>query len=141
MGGAAGMGLGVAMGVENPIVIVDGDGAALMKLGTLATIGSIAPTNLIHLVLDNATYDSTGGQPTVSEAVDFAAAAVACGYARGIVLDGMDAFDSAFTEALRNPGPHLIHMRIAPGSLINLGRPKIAPPEVARRFKAFLSER
>ena len=141
MGGAAGMGLGVAMGVENPIVIVDGDGAALMKLGTLATIGSLTPTNLIHLVLDNATYDSTGGQPTVSEAVDFAAAAVACGYARGIVLDGMDAFDSAFTEALRNPGPHLIHIRIAPGSLLNLGRPTITPPEVARRFKAFLSER
>ena len=140
MGGAAGMGLGVALGVKNPIVVVDGDGAALMKFGTLATIGSLAPSNLIHLVLDNATYDSTGGQPTVSEAVDFAAAAVACGYAQGTAIDGMDAFDSTFTEALQNPGPHLIHMRIASGSLPYLGRPTIAPQEVAVRFKAFLAE-
>ena len=140
MGGAAGMGLGVALGVKNPIVVVDGDGAALMKFGTLATIGSLAPSNLIHLVLDNATYDSTGGQPTVSEAVDFAAAAVACGYAQGTAIDGMDAFDSTFTEALQNPGPHLIHMRIASGSLPYLGRPTITPQEVALRFKAFLAE-
>ena len=139
MGGAAGMGMGVALGVDKPIVVVDGDGAALMKLGTLASIGAAAPTNLIHLVLDNASYDSTGGQPSVSEGVNFAAAAVACGYARGVALDSVSAFDSALIEALQNQGPHLIHVRIAPGSLSDLGRPTIAPSDVARRFRAFLA--
>ncbi|MEX2311625.1 MAG: phosphonopyruvate decarboxylase, partial [Rhodospirillales bacterium] len=83
MGCAAGMGLGVALNTEKPVIVVDGDGALMMKMGTLATIGAYAPGNLVHLVLDNGTYDSTGGQPTVSAGVDFAAAAVASGYRQG----------------------------------------------------------
>jgi len=79
MGCAAGMGLGVALKVARPVVVLDGDGAALMKLGTLATIGAYAPKNLVHILLDNGVHDSTGGQPTVSPFVDFAAVAVACG--------------------------------------------------------------
>ena len=47
---AAAMGLGVALNVGNPVVVLDGDGAALMKMGTLATIGAYGPQNLIHIV-------------------------------------------------------------------------------------------
>ena len=54
MGCASGMGLGVALNTPRPVVVVDGDGAALMKLGTLATIGAYAPPNLVHVLLDNA---------------------------------------------------------------------------------------
>ncbi|MEQ9575633.1 MAG: thiamine pyrophosphate-dependent enzyme, partial [Rhodospirillales bacterium] len=79
MGGAAGMGLGAALNVTSPIVVFDGDGAALMKLGSMATIGAMAPKNLIHMVFDNGTYDSTGGQPTTAPAVRFARVAQACG--------------------------------------------------------------
>ncbi|WP_410965891.1 thiamine pyrophosphate-dependent enzyme, partial [Salmonella sp. SAL4438] len=77
MGGASGMGLGVALNVSRPVVVLDGDGAALMKLGSFATIGAYAPANLIHVVLDNGVHDSTGGQPTVSPGVDFAGVALA----------------------------------------------------------------
>jgi len=139
MGCAASMGLGVAVNVARPVVVLDGDGAALMKMGTMATIGSYGPKNLIHIVLDNGTYDSTGGQPTVSPSVDFAAAALACGYARGVTCDDLDRFERACGTALGQPGPHLIHMRIQPGSMKTLGRPTIKPPEAARRFKAFLA--
>ena len=62
MGGASAMGLGVALHTARPVVVLDGDGAALMKLGNLATIGSRAPANLVHVVLDNGVHDSTGGQ-------------------------------------------------------------------------------
>ena len=65
-------GLGVALNSTKRVVVLDGDGAALMKMGTLATVGAYGPENLIHIVLDNGTYDSTGGQPTVSASVDFA---------------------------------------------------------------------
>ena len=140
MGCAAGMGLGVALNTEKPIIVVDGDGALMMKMGSLATIGAYAPRNLVHLVLDNGTYDSTGGQPTVSAGVDFAAAAVASGYRLGIRVDSIDGFEAALKEALSKDGPILIHMKIAPGSLAKLGRPTVKPPEVARRFKAFLAE-
>jgi len=139
MGGAAGMGLGAALNVTSPIVVFDGDGAALMKLGSLATIGAMAPTNLIHMVFDNGTYDSTGGQPTTAPAVRFARVAQACGYAAGWEADSLDGLKQAVTQALKTPGPHLIHMKIAPGSMKELGRPTVTPPEVARRFRDFLT--
>ena len=140
MGCAAGMGLGVALNSEKPIFVIDGDGALMMKMGTLTTIGAYAPKNLVHIVLDNETYDSTGGQPTVSSGVDFAAAAVASGYRQGIQVDDITRFKDAVTKALSDEGPILIHMKISAGSLSKLGRPTVSPPEVARRFKAFLAE-
>jgi phosphonopyruvate decarboxylase len=140
MGGAAGMGLGVALNVSRPVVVLDGDGAALMKLGSFATIGAYAPTNLIHVVLDNGVHDSTGGQPTVSNSVDFAGVALACGYRHTLSCATLDQFVSAYRLAAAGPKPALIHARIAPGSKSKLGRPTIAPVNVARRFKAFLAQ-
>lgn len=139
MGCAGAMGLGVALNVRTPVVVLDGDGAALMKMGTMATIGAYAPENLIHVVLDNGTYDSTGGQATVSASADFAGVAASCGYPKSHRCDGLDGFGRAMNEALSEPGPHLIHMRIAPGSLAKLGRPTVNPSEVALRFRAFLA--
>jgi len=138
MGGASAMGLGVALNVRRPVVVLDGDGAALMKLGNLATIGAQAPDNLIHVVLDNGVHDSTGGQATVSANVDFAAVAVACGYARAVACDDLAELEQALRAGLTEVGPHLVHMRIAPGSLAKLGRPTVKPAEVARRFREFL---
>ena len=139
MGCASAMGLGVALNAKRPVVVLDGDGAALMKMGSLATIGAYAPDNLIHIVLDNGTYDSTGGQPTVSASVDFAGVAAGCGYATGIRCDSLNGFTKALEMANRQGGPCLIHMRVRPGSMNNLGRPTIGPAEVALRFKEFLA--
>ncbi len=138
MGCASAMGLGVAVNVDRPVVVLDGDGAALMKMGSLATVGAQAPKNLIHIVLDNGVHDSTGGQATVSPGVDFAGIAIACGYAGSSACDSTDGLAAALKAALAEPGPHLIHTRIKPGSLETLGRPTVKPPEVARRFRDFL---
>ena len=137
MGGASGMGLGVALNVERPVVVLDGDGAALMKLGSVATIGAYAPKNLIHVVLDNGVHDSTGGQQTVSASVDFAAVALDCGYAYAASCDDLEGLEQAWRGS--HGGPSLIHLRIAPGSMEKLGRPTISPTEVALRFKSFLA--
>ena len=70
MGLASSIGLGVAM--KNPrkrIFVFDGDGNILMNLGSLVTIGSLKPKNLVHIVFDNASHESTGGQPTNSKSV------------------------------------------------------------------------
>ena len=139
MGGASGMGLGVALNSPRPVVVLDGDGAALMKLGSLATIGAHAPERLIHVILDNGVHDSTGGQATVSASVDFAGIALACGYRSAAACASLDGFEAAFHAALATGGPALIHARIAPGSMEKLGRPTVRPPEVARRFRAFLA--
>jgi phosphonopyruvate decarboxylase len=139
MGGASGMGLGVALNVDRPVVVIDGDGAALMKLGALATIGAYAPAGLLHLVLDNGVHDSTGGQATVSASVDFAGVALACGYAYAARCADLAGFEAAWREAQADRGPALIHLKIAPGSMEKLGRPTVKPAEVARRFRDFLT--
>jgi len=138
MGSASAVGLGVALHSWRPIVVLDGDGAALMRLGTLATIGATAPENLIHIVLDNGVHDSTGGQRTVADAIDFCGVAAACGYAQVWSCDSAEGIGSVLDLALRERGPHLLHARIAPGSIEKLGRPTLPPHDVARRFSAFL---
>ncbi len=141
MGGASGMALGVALSVPGRrVVVLDGDGAALMKLGSLATIGAHRPANLLHVVLDNGVHDSTGGQATVSASVDFAAVALACGYQAAWSVDGVNGFEQALCAGLDTKGPTLVHARIAPGSMTALGRPTVPPYEVARRFRGFLAQ-
>ena len=141
MGCAAPMGLGVALTTGRRTVVLDGDGAALMKLGAMATIGAYQPPGLLHVLLDNGVHDSTGGQATVSPMVDFAGVALACGYAHAFTCDSAAGFADAFAQALVTTGPVLLHVRIRPGSLKVLGRPTIAPHEVAQRFRTFLRQR
>lgn len=140
MGGASALGLGVALNTTRPVVVLDGDGAALMKLGNMATIGARRPANLLHIVLDNGVHDSTGGQATVSAGVGFAGIASACGYARTWTVDDAADLADASRAALAGAGPALVHARIRSGSLAKLGRPTIKPPEVARRFRRFVTE-
>jgi phosphonopyruvate decarboxylase len=139
MGCASAMGLGVALNVDRPVIVLDGDGAALMKMGSLATIGAQAPKNLIHILLDNGVHESTGGQATVSPGVEFTRVALACGYRAAAACDSLKGLESALSDALKRPGPHMIHIRLEPGTIDNLVRPSVKPPEVARRFRAFLA--
>jgi len=139
MGCASAMGLGLALNTRRPVAVLDGDGAALMHLGNLATIGAQRPENLVHILLDNAVHDSTGGQATVSPSVGFGAAAVACGYGHAWTCDDLTGFGAALTAAFEAGGPALVHLRIAPGSMKDLGRPTVKPAEVAERFRAFLA--
>ncbi len=140
MGCASRMGLGIAINTGHTVVVVDGDGAALMKLGSMATIGARRPGNLVHVLLDNGVHDSTGGQPTVSPSIDFSAIANACGYSVIRSCDDLEGFGRALAGAWRGDGPHFIHMRIAPGSIAKLGRPTLAPMTIARRFRDFLAD-
>jgi phosphonopyruvate decarboxylase len=139
MGCASPMGLGVAMTTGRRTVVLDGDGAALMKLGSMATIGAYRPSGLLHVLLDNGVHDSTGGQATASPSVDFAAVALACGYRRAFTCDSAAGVAGALRQAMVADGPVLVHALIRPGSLEKLGRPTIAPHEVAQRFRGFLA--
>jgi phosphonopyruvate decarboxylase len=139
MGCASAMGLGLALNTSKQVLVIDGDGAALMKMGNMATIGAVAPDNLVHVLLDNGVHDSTGGQGTVSPNVDFAAVALGCGYRTAIACDNLEGFRQALQTAQIGAGPTMIHARIEPGSISPLGRPTVKPPEVARRFRSFVT--
>jgi phosphonopyruvate decarboxylase len=138
MGCASAVGLGLSLNTARPVIVLDGDGAALMKMGNTATIGAYAPRNLVHIVLDNGVHDSTGGQGTVSRGVDFAGVAQSCGYASSTSADSIPDFDGSLRQALATPGPHMLHWRIAEGSLEKLGRPTVKPPDIARRLRDFV---
>ena len=141
MGTAPAIGLGIANTLpEQRVVVLDGDGALLMKMGVMATIGHYQPSNLLHIVLDNEQHDSTGGQATVSPTVDFARVAAATNYRYAYAAKDYQSFEQCLSESLQVQGPTLIHLKLAPGSPKDLPRPKIAPFEVKDRFRSFLAK-
>jgi phosphonopyruvate decarboxylase len=141
MGTASAIGFGLAQALlKQPVVVIDGDGAALMKLGSLATIGYYQPTNLLHILLDNESHDSTGGQQTVSGVVRFAEIAAAANYRHAVSADDPAEVRSLVKELRQQPGPSLLHVKIRPGSPKNLGRPTVKPHEVKERFMKFLAD-
>ncbi|KLD73557.1 phosphonopyruvate decarboxylase [Xanthomonas hyacinthi] len=140
MGCASAVGLGASLNTEHPLIVLDGDGAALMKLGNLSTIGRYRPAGFIHVLLDNGVHDSTGGQPTNSGNIDFPSVAAACGYRATYACNGDAALRQALEIALHSIGPHFIHVRIRPGSMHPLPRPTVSPSEVGRRFAAHLRQ-
>lgn len=139
MGCASAVALGVALNGRRRVVVVDGDGAALMKLGNMATIGATRPPGFVHLVLDNGVHDSTGAQPTSASAVRFALVASACGYRTAASCASLRDLEDLLRRVLATPGPHLVHVRIKPGSMTAVGRPRVHPAEVARRFRSFVT--
>ncbi|MGA5304051.1 phosphonopyruvate decarboxylase [Nucisporomicrobium flavum] len=137
MGCASSVALGIALHApERQVVVLDGDGAALMRLEALAGIGGHSPENLLHIVLDNEAYESTGGQPTMSPVIDLPGVARACGYRGTAVAADEPAIRRTVCRALREGGPQLVRVPVIPGSDPGLGRPALAPPASAARFSA-----
>jgi len=140
MMGSMGCALSIAMGVascrpERKIVVLDGDGAFLMKLGTAATVGHYQPGGLLHVVLDNGTYETTGGQPTVSSSVSFEGVAAAAGYRRSIALDSADALAQLVRDFHPGDGPVFATLRIADGHLDGVGRVGRTPEAIRDDFR------
>jgi phosphonopyruvate decarboxylase len=115
------------------VVALDGDGAALMRMGVFATLGAYGPSNLTHVLLDNGAHDSTGGQATVSPQVSFAGVAAACGYASALDSDDPAVLDELLAAAPLD-GPRFVRLAIRRGTPDGLPRPTITPPDVKTRL-------
>lgn len=136
MGCASSFGLGLSMALsERRVVVADGDGAALMRMGNIAIAGTYGGDNYHHLVLDNGAHESTGGQATVSSAVDFAGVARSCGYRRAVASGAAAALES-FLRA--QDGPSLLQLKIRRGVPEGLPRPDVTPRQVRSRLMAHL---
>jgi len=139
MGCASSLGLGLAIArPERRVIVLDGDGAALMRLGALATIGYQRPRNLVHVLLDNGLHESTGGQSTVSASIDFARIASACGYASVAAVALPD--DLAARVASAGTELTFLHVPMLPGISEDLPRPTITPAEVAERLRRYIQQ-
>jgi phosphonopyruvate decarboxylase len=115
------------------VVAVDGDGAALMRMGAFATAGAYGPPNLQHLLLDNGVHDSTGGQATVSPLISFADIASACGYASALETDNIEEI-GAWLDAPRLAGARFARLLIGAGTPADLPRPSAGPIDVKTRL-------
>ncbi len=103
MGLASSMGLGLALSrPDRQVVVLDGDGSALMNLGGLTTLGRYAPPNLVHVVFDNEVLLSVGRTFSTATAgrTDLAAVAAAAGVPRTATVRTVGAFRDAFRDAL-----------------------------------------
>jgi thiamine pyrophosphate-dependent acetolactate synthase large subunit-like protein len=116
MGGHAGFGLGVALAQpERKVVLFDSEGDILMSLGMLVTIAEQSPPNLIHFILDNGVYATTGGQPVPNaENVDYVAIARGSGYERAYEFSDIEDFKREMPSLLNEMGPVFVRLRVHP---------------------------
>lgn len=139
MGHASQIALGVALAKpERTVVCLDGDGAVLMHMGGLSTIGQLAPKNYRHIVLNNGAHDSVGGQPTVAFSVDLLSIAKACGYRSAERATSDEELTAALDKFVREPGPSLLEVRVKKGARADLGRPTQSTSDLTRDFSGFL---
>ncbi len=137
MGCASTFALGLAWArPDRRVVVLDGDGALLMRMGCLATIGYERPKNLVHVLLDNEAHDSTGTQSTVTHSVDLATCAHACGYPSVQRVATADELEKALAD--RTDGLRFLHVKTKPGAPADLPRPKVTPRDVANRLRAHI---
>lgn len=136
--GSMGLAFPIALGValaqpRRRVVGIEGDGSLLMNLGSLATIGMLAPANLTLLVMDNGAYQITGSQPTASStSADVVALARGAGIARSDWAEDEEGFERLVGTALSAPGPTLIAAKIDRSGAV--AEPERDPPQIRDRF-------
>lgn len=140
MGLLSSVGLGLALSQpDRRVWVIEGDGSLLMTLGNLATIGAERPARLVHVVVDNGVYGSTGDQPTLHGEVSFAELARAAGYPTVLTAASPEELAGALRLVAGAPGPVLLHVRVEVSEVPGIGRVSIAPDELAQRLRLALS--
>lgn len=117
MGLASSHGLGLAIGrPDRKVIVFDGDGSLLMNLGSLVTVGEVAPKNFYHFVCNNGVYEANGSHPTPgSDNIDFSGLAASAGYASTDMFDDINDLSSRVADVLSRRGPVFVDFRVESG--------------------------
>ena len=135
MGLASSIGLGIAL--KDPgrkVFVFDGDGNILMNLGSLTTVGSLKPKNLIHVVFDNSIHESTGSQPTNTNFVSIEKIAKACNYNHTFTARTENNFEKILRKIKKLKGPIMIVVKIQQTNDKKSARVNYEPVEMKERF-------
>ena len=133
MGLASSIGLGVALkNTKRQIFVFDGDGNILMNLGSLITIGTTKPKNLVHIVFDNSSHESTGGQPTATNKIQLGKIAKSANY-KVFQVKTKNQLVKVFQKIKTIPGPIMVIVKIEKGGVANK-RINIEPTKIKNRF-------
>lgn len=139
MGHSSSIALGIALNKpEKTIWCVDGDGAVLMHMGSMAVIGAKKPENLIHVVINNTSHESVGGMPTVTETVNLPAIAKACNYPSAFSVSSKEELESILSTIKSSSKPAFVEVKAAIGSRLDLGRPTTTPVENKEALMKYL---
>lgn len=143
--GSMGHSSSIAMGIaiqkpKSKVWCIDGDGAALMHLGSMAVVGANKPENMIHIVINNKAHETVGGMPTVAEKIDFIKIAEGCGYPNCTRVNNFEDLDNALKKAKSANELSFIEIACSIGSRDNLGRPTTTAKENKESFMAYLKE-
>lgn len=135
MGHTSSIALGIALQKpDKRIWCIDGDGALLMHMGSLAVIGANSPKNFVHVVLNNEAHESVGGMPTVANAVNFSEIARACNYAHTSSINDFKNLDEELTYIKNHKQLTFVEVKVSIGSRKDLGRPTTSPSENKLEF-------
>jgi len=142
--GSMGHSLMIACGIafakpDKRVVCLDGDGAVLMHMGSLAVAGVHKPKNLVHAVINNGAHETVGGLPAVSAKLDLREVAASLGYSRVFRVDSMVALSSVVSQLKDIDGPAFIEVLCNLSSRADLGRPSTTPIENKDVFMSFLT--
>ena len=145
MGHASQIALGIAMAKpDRKVWCFDGDGAAIMHMGSMAIVANKAPKNYVHVVFNNGAHDSVGGQPTVGLKIDLPAVAKAVGYKAAISVASKEELEkelSTLNSQLSTlGGPILIEVKVKKGNRKDLGRPTTTPIQNKEALMSFLAK-
>lgn len=141
MGHASQIALGIAMAQpERRVWCFDGDGAAIMHMGSMAIVASRELKNYVHVIFNNGAHDSVGGQPTVGLKIDLPAVAKAVGYKTTYSADNKEVLNVILSEAKNLEGPVLIEIKVKKGNRKDLGRPTTTPIQNKEALMAFLKD-
>lgn len=139
MGHSSSIALGVAINKPNTRVwCVDGDGAVLMHMGSMAVLGANAPKNMIHVIINNGAHETVGGMPTVASNIDLVAIAKACGYPNAVCVDTFEALDAELEAAKARNELSMIEVKCSIGARDDLGRPTTTALENKENFMDYL---
>ena len=141
MGHASQIALGIAISKPNRKVwCFDGDGAALMHMGSMAIVADVSPSNYIHVIYNNGAHDSVGGQPTVGLKIDICSVAKALGYKYTYTTDNKEDLESILKEINTIDGPILLEVKVKKGNRKDLGRPTTTPIQNKDLLMSFLKD-
>lgn len=140
MGHASQIALGIAMAKKGRKVwCFDGDGAAIMHMGSMAIVAIKAPKNYVHVVFNNGAHDSVGGQPTVGLKIDLPAVAKAVGYQQIFSVETKDYLKELLEKLKAQEGPIFLEVKVKKGNRKDLGRPTTTPTQNKEALMEFLS--
>ena len=139
MGHCSQIALAIAMNkADRQVYCIDGDGASIMQMGGMATIGTRNPSNMVHFVMNNGAHDSVGGQPTVGRQIDLCAIAAGCGYENVVKVETPEELDAVLHDDETKSKLTFVEVFVTKGARKDLGRPKSTPVQNKEALMDFL---